>query len=337
MVERLVHKATLKGHGDWVTAVAAPLPSMSAETPAPPNIFLSASRDKTVIVWNIEDTAEAYAVPDKALYGHKHFVQSVALTMDTLYALTASWDGTLRLWSLEDGTTQQVFVGHTKDVLTVAINPITFKILSGSRDKSIKLWNVIGECKSSIDSPSQNAHTDWVSCIAFSPKTGEDVAVSCGWDKVVKVWNCEEVGTGDVRDPVLRYNLTGHTGYLNSVTVSPDGSLCASGGKDGTVHLFGLTEGRKLYELEAGGIVNAVVFSPTRYWLCAAVGSTVVTWDLETKQKLAVLEAPDFPERSEKALETVCTSLCWSPDGATLFAGFTDGAVRVWTVEVSTS
>ena len=29
----------------------------------------------------------------------------------------------------------------------------------------------------------------------------------------------------------LRSNLVGHTGYINTVTVSPDGSLCASGGK----------------------------------------------------------------------------------------------------------
>ena len=29
----------------------------------------------------------------------------------------------------------------------------------------------------------------------------------------------------------LRADLRGHTGYINTVTVSPDGSLCASGGK----------------------------------------------------------------------------------------------------------
>jgi WD40 repeat protein len=29
----------------------------------------------------------------------------------------------------------------------------------------------------------------------------------------------------------LKINHIGHTGYLNTVTVSPDGSLCASGGK----------------------------------------------------------------------------------------------------------
>jgi guanine nucleotide-binding protein subunit beta-2-like 1 protein len=327
MAEELKLKATLKAHAGWVTAVAAPLQPVALDAPAPPKMFLSASRDKSVIVWRIEDKAEAYAVAERSLTAHSHFVQAVTLTMDSAYALTASWDGTLRLWDLATGKSRQTFIGHTKDVLTVAMNPLTFKILSGGRDKSIRLWNVIGECKATIDSPAAGAHTDWVSAIAFSPKMGEDVAVSASWDKVVKVWDCSGVGT-----PLLRYNLTGHTGYLNTVTVSPDGSLCASGGRDGSVHLFGLVEGRKLYELNGGSVIHSVVFSPTRYWLCAATDKNVTIWDLESKEVVATLE-PEFPPRSDKALVPYCTSLCWNADGTTLFAGFTDNQVRVWTVE----
>ena len=59
--------------------------------------------------------------------------------------------------------------------------------------------------------------------------------MSAGWDKVVKVWNLTRCN--------LRTNLIGHTGYVNTVTVSPDGSLCASGGKDGTAMLWDLNEG----------------------------------------------------------------------------------------------
>lgn len=47
--------------------------------------------------------------------------------------------------------------------------------------------------------------------------------MSAGWDKVVKVWNLTNCR--------IKTNHYGHTGYLNTVTVSPDGSLCASGGK----------------------------------------------------------------------------------------------------------
>ena len=34
--------------------------------------------------------------------------------------------------------------------------------------------------------------------------------------------------------------------------------------------LWDLAEGKRLYSLEAGDIINALVFSPNRYWLCAA-------------------------------------------------------------------
>lgn len=40
---------------------------------------------------------------------------------------------------------------------------------------------------------------------------------------VSQVWN--------LANCKLKTNHIGHTGFLNTVTVSPDGSLCASGGK----------------------------------------------------------------------------------------------------------
>ena len=81
----------------------------------------------------------------------------------------------------------------------------------------------------------------------------------------------------------LKTNHYGHTGYINTVSVSPDGSLAASGGKDGITMLWDLNEGKHLYSLEAGDVVNALVFSPNRYWLCAATASCVKIFDLESK------------------------------------------------------
>ena len=76
----------------------------------------------------------------------------------------------------------------------------------------------------------------------------------------------------------LKTNHMGHSGYLNCVTVSPDGSLCASGGKDGQAMLWDLNEGKHLYTLEGGDIINSMCFSPNRYWLCAAVGPSIKIW-----------------------------------------------------------
>ena len=159
----------------------------------------------------------------------------------------------------------------------------------------------------------------------------------------------------------LKTNHYGHTGYINAVAVSPDGSLAASGGKDGITMLWDLNDGKHLYSLEAGDIVNALVFSPNRYWLCAATASCVKIFDLESKYvswfrfnfitftlsvihgySLIFLFSINFrsivdelkPESDIGSGNSSpeCISLAWSSDGQTLYGGFTDDLVRVWTV-----
>jgi guanine nucleotide-binding protein subunit beta-2-like 1 protein len=224
MTETLTLKGSLKGHSDWVTCIASTI----EET----GMLLSGSRDKSVIVWTLNRDNEdegLCGMPKRALRGHSHFVQDITISSDGQFALSASWDGTLRLWDINSGLTTRRFTSHEKDVLAVAFSADNRQIVSGARDRTIKLWNTLGECKYTIQ---EDGHTEWVSCVRFSPSASNPLIVSCGWDKVVKVWN--------LTNCKLRTNLVGHTGYLNTVTVSPDGSLCASGGKDGTAMLWDL-------------------------------------------------------------------------------------------------
>jgi guanine nucleotide-binding protein subunit beta-2-like 1 protein len=284
-------------------------------------MIISGSRDKTIIVWTLtRESEQNYGQPRRSLTGHAHFVQDLVVSSDGQFALSGSWDGTLRLWDLNFGTTTRRFVGHTKDVLSVAFSADNRQIVSGSRDKTIKLWNTLGECKYTID---ENGNTEWVSCVRFSPNTQNPIIVSGGWDKLVKVWsltNCK-----------LKANLVGHTGYINTVTVSPDGSLCASGGKDGTARLWDLNEGKHLYSLDAGEIIHSLVFSPTRYWLCAATQDSIKIWDLESKGLVAQLDK-NIPDFQAKTTTPAVVSLAWSADGTTLFAGYTDNLIRVFEV-----
>jgi len=211
------------------------------------------------------------------------------------------------------------FYGHEGDVLSVAFSADNRQIVSGSRDKTIKLWNTLGECKYTI---TEDGHSNWVSCVRFSPNTSNPVIVSCGWDRVVKVWsltNCK-----------LQYDHLGHGGYLNTVTVSPDGSLCASGGKDGKAMLWDLNEGKHLYTLDAGDIIESLTFSPNRYWLCAAAGPTIKIWDLESKNVVDELKTEPTGVNFDKYANVL--SLAWSPDGQTLFAGYTNNNILVWQV-----
>jgi guanine nucleotide-binding protein subunit beta-2-like 1 protein len=311
MTEQLKLRGTLKGHSGWVTQIAT--------TAANPDIILSSSRDRTIIVWDLLRDDTNYGVAKRALRGHNHFVSDVVISSDGQFALSGSWDCTLRLWELSTGTTTRRFVGHSKDVLSVAFSADNRQIVSGSRDKTIKLWNTLGVCKYTIQ---DECHNGWVSCVRFSPNAQNPAIVSCGWDKTVKVWNLTNCR--------LKTNHFGHSGYLNCTTVSPDGSLCASGGKDGKAMLWDLNEGKHLYTLHANEIINSLAFSPNRYWLCAATGPNVKIWDLESKSLVDEIH----PEVIGTIGSLDCISLSWSADGQTLFAGYTDNLIRVYDVEV---
>ena len=42
--------------------------------------------------------------------------------------------------------------------------------------------------------------------------------------------------------------------------------------------LWDLNEAKHLYTLDGGGNINALCFSPNRYWLCAATGPSIKIW-----------------------------------------------------------
>ena len=127
--------------------------------------------------------------------------------------------------------------------------------------------------------------------------------------------------------------------------------------------LWDLNEGKHLYTLDAGDNISSLVFSPNRYWLCAAAGPAIKIWvrlhflicsrndllqvdpcgvsqDLEGKTIVDTLK--DEVILSDNTNKTAprmkdppppqCLSLAWSADGQTLFAGYSDNKIRVWQV-----
>merc|ERR1711963_1177981 len=269
------------------------------------------------------------------LKAHGDWVTSIATTPESPdMIISGSRDKSIIQWRLTKddptsyGVPQRSLTGHSHFVSDVVLSSDGQFALSGSRDKTLKLWNTLGECKHTIEN--DGAHNDWVSCVRFSPNTNNPLVVSGGWDKLVKVWN--------LRDCKLRTDLVGHTGYVSAVTVAPDGSLCASGGKDGTAMLWDLSEGKWLYSLpEIGNTINALTFSPGEFWLCAATDSSIMIWDLQDKTLVTELNKnhPEFyagQSVNEKTPDPACISLAGSADGHTLYAGYTDNVIRVWHV-----
>jgi guanine nucleotide-binding protein subunit beta-2-like 1 protein len=108
--EQMTLKGTLKGHNGWVTQIAT--------NPRYPNMIISSSRgllnvdwliisilDKSLIIWKLDqDSGSMHSSfmgkPERALRGHGHFVADVVMSSDGQFALSGSWDKTLRLWDL---------------------------------------------------------------------------------------------------------------------------------------------------------------------------------------------------------------------------------------------
>nr|CAD2202304.1 unnamed protein product [Meloidogyne enterolobii] len=60
-------------------------------------MLVSSSRDK-IILWQLDESGSVLTgKPLKSLHGHGHFVSDVVMSFDGQYALSGSWDKTLRL------------------------------------------------------------------------------------------------------------------------------------------------------------------------------------------------------------------------------------------------
>lgn len=113
--------------------------------------------------------------------------------------------------------------------------------------------------------------------------------------------------------------LLGQTGAKYVCRYSPDGSLLASAGEDGTLHLWNTTTGALASSWSTNQQeIIAVSFSPDgKRILTASDRSGVSVWDIETKSLLRDCGDEDG----------VMAAIAFSPDGATLIACTLDGRI----------
>jgi WD40 repeat protein len=67
------------------------------------------------------------------------------------YIVSASDDGTLKVWDADTGKEQRTLRGHTSDVTGCAISPAGDAIVSASWDQTLKVWDArTGACLSTL-------------------------------------------------------------------------------------------------------------------------------------------------------------------------------------------
>lgn len=65
------------------------------------------------------------------------------------------------------------------------------------------------------------------------------------------------------------------------------------GGKDAKAMLWDLNDDKHLYTLDHTDPINSLVFSPNRYWLCAATGPSIKVW-VSNKEDVYLSGEPMF-------------------------------------------
>ena len=132
-------------------------------------------------------------------------------------------------------------------------------------------------------------------------------------------------GTGvqvnDARTGARLALFTGYTHQVLAVAVSPDNRTVATGGDDGSIHLWDVDTSEPRSILRAHTDTRSLTFSPDGRRLAGGGIGTIRLWDVDTGEALAVLEGG----HSGPVL-----SLAFSPDGRTLASGGVYSKVHWW-------
>lgn len=139
----------------------------------------------------------------------------------------------------------------------------------------------------------------------------------------------------------LMHTFHGHKAQINTLDLAPNTNIIASGGRDGKVNIWNLVEGKHLEEIDAESPVNVVLFTTKFYWLVIGTDSGIRVYHLPNKKFIDRYEV--FTEQAENAKKVktpnpiACVSLVWSKDQQNLYAGFTDGLIRVLQVQTTSN
>jgi len=126
------------------------------------------------------------------------------------------------------------------------------------------------------------------------------------------------------------HTFVGHKAQINTLDLAPNTNIIASGSRDGHVNIWNLLEGKHLEDIDVESPINVVVFTTKYYWLVIGTDEGIRVYDLPNKKFIDRYEVERKDASKKKASSKIgCTSLVFSKDQQSLYAGFTDNVIRV--------
>jgi WD40 repeat protein len=248
------------------------------------------------------------------LAGHEGPVNQSAYSPDGTHIVTASDDGTARVWDAATGATLLVLKGHTGGVISAAFSPDGKRIVTASSDRTARVWDAaIGTQLLILE-----GHGGWINSATFSPDGKRILTASS--DKTARI---SDAATG----AQLR-TLFGHESPILSATFSPDGTRIVTASDDKTARVWDAATGKQLLTL--GGHeswVRTARFSPDGARIVTASGDkTARVWNASTGAELLALRGHDWAVRSA----------AFSTDGTRIVTASDDWTARVWSAKTGT-
>ena len=278
------------------------------------------SRDGPIFYWDMK--ANDLSEPVESRQG---IVESVRFSSDGSQFITGGSNGTVVLWDFADRLPLDRFFGHRDVVFSVAFAPHSHIFASASLDRTVKLWDATKR----RDVPSL-AHQGIVSSLAFSTDgkllvtaEGRSASSAVQHPGMIYLWNMEP-------HPPQATSLVAHNGDVNSVAISRDGSLLASGSADHIAIIWDAALKKPLATLQDRSSVTGVRFLARHrrgpFWRPATRPRRSAALDPERSRHM------DSDRSTRASIKPRSTSVEFSPDGSMLASSGGDGDVRLWDV-----
>jgi hypothetical protein len=197
---------------------------------------------------------------------------------------------------------------HDKILTSCKFTPGGEAVLTGSFDGKIHRWVL-----ETGEHTTLGEHVSWISAILV----GTDRVYSADFQGNLKAWN--------LAASKAAWSVDGaHPGWLKTLALSPDGSLLASGARDGVVRLWSTADGKLVKELKGHGRdVYSAAFHPDGKSLATGdYDGKILHWDVASGKLVRTLDAGILVTRSAEFLCDVggVRALAFDAKGARLAA-----------------
>jgi WD40 repeat protein len=284
--------------------------------------------------------------------GQDQPVYASIFTEDGKHVITGGHDGSVRIWSAQDGSQERIVGLHSNWVWSLAQKPGTSIVASASHDGSIRIWDYSnGQRIATIpaegrvwsvvynnDGSKLYAGTDRgiaeINTATWTVFTSKVVDQGPVYNlKVTKDGQKLAVAEGPqatLRDlkslnVVQSFKQPNSNGHQYAVAVNPAGTELASGGADLAVHVYKTSDGTTIKGLPPmkGGVLALAYSAPGTTLLVAGGDGTAKTYSASTLEL----------QTSLAGHEGILYSGSFSPDGKRVVTSATDFTARIWSLE----